>query len=89
MHRPLAIAFALLLLAAPATGLRTGMPTVGVVPSDADSREGHALVVRAFGAGAPSALQVVVDERDLATATAVLERDPRIAAVTPGAWVLR
>ena len=73
----------LLLLAAPALGLRTGMPTVGVVPHDADSREGHALLARAFGPGAPSQLQVVVDERDLERATAILRRDPKIANVTP------
>jgi RND superfamily putative drug exporter len=73
----------LLLLAAPALGLRTGMPTVAVVPRDADSREGHALVQRAFGVGAPSRLQVVVAERDLARAAAVLERHPGISAVTP------
>ena len=41
----------LVLLAAPALGLRTGMPTITVVPHDADSREGHALVERAFGVG--------------------------------------
>jgi putative drug exporter of the RND superfamily len=64
----------LLLLAAPTLGLRTGMPTVAVVPHDAGSREGHALVERAFGVGAPSRLQVVVDGRDVARATAVLER---------------
>jgi RND superfamily putative drug exporter len=73
----------LVLLAAPVLGLRTGMPTTGVVPHDADSREGHALVKRAFGVGAPSGLQVVVDARDLAPTTATLERDPRIATVTP------
>jgi RND superfamily putative drug exporter len=73
----------LLLLAAPALGLRTGMPTSAVVPHNADSREGHALVERAFGVGASSRLQVVVDERDLARATVTLERDPRIASVTP------
>jgi RND superfamily putative drug exporter len=73
----------LLLLAAPALGLRTGMPTVTVVPHDADSREGHALVEQAFGVGAPSRLQVLVDGRDVARATAVLERHPGIAAVTP------
>jgi RND superfamily putative drug exporter len=73
----------LLLLAAPALGLRTGMPTVGVVPHEADSREGHALVQRAFGIGAPSRLQIVVDARDAARATAVLEHDPGIAGVTP------
>jgi putative drug exporter of the RND superfamily len=85
--RPLpyaAVAIAiLLLLAAPALGLRTGMPTIGVVPHDADSRQGHALVERAFGEGAPSRLQVTLAERDLARATTVLEHDPRIAAVTP------
>jgi putative drug exporter of the RND superfamily len=73
----------LLLLAAPALGLRTGMPTSGVVPHDSDSREGHALVERAFGVGASSRLQMVVDERDLARSTATLERDPRIASVLP------
>jgi RND superfamily putative drug exporter len=84
--RPLPYAAAalaiLVLLAAPALGLRTGMPTIAVVPHDADSREGHVLLERAFGVGAPSRLRVVLDERDLARATTVLERDPRIAAVT-------
>ena len=73
----------LVVLAAPVLGLRTGMPTVAVVPNDADSREGHALLERAFGPGAPSQLQVVVDEPDLERATAVLKRDARIALVTP------
>jgi putative drug exporter of the RND superfamily len=73
----------LLLLAAPALGLRTGMPTIAVVPHDADSREGHALLEGGFGAGAPSRLQVILDERNLPRATAVLERDPGIAAVAP------
>src|SRR5215211_7669208 len=85
--RPLPYAAAavliLVLLAAPALGLRTGMPTISVVPDDAGSREGHALVERAFGVGAPSRLQVVVDERDLARATAALKRNPGIASVTP------
>ncbi len=85
--RPLAYGSAavliLVLLATPALGLRTGMPTITVVPPGADSREGHALVERAFGVGAPSRLQVVVDERDLARAIAALDGDPRIASVTP------
>jgi RND superfamily putative drug exporter len=72
----------LLLLAAPVLGLRTGMPTSTVVPPGADSRDGHALVERAFGAGAPSKLQVLVDERDLARATAALEGNPGIESVT-------
>ena len=85
--RPLPYAAAavaiLLLLAAPALGLLTGMPTIAVVPLHADSREGHGLVQRAFGVGATSGLQIVLDTRDVASATAVLERDPRIAAVSP------
>jgi putative drug exporter of the RND superfamily len=85
--RPLPYAAAavaiLLLLAAPALGLRTGMPTIAVVPHGADSREGHALLERGFGVGAPSRLQVVLDQRDLARATAVLRTDPGIASVTP------
>ena len=54
----------LLLLAAPALGLRTGMPTAAALPRDADSREGQRLLQRAFGDGAASALQIVVAERD-------------------------
>jgi putative drug exporter of the RND superfamily len=73
----------LVLLAAPALGLRTGMPTIGVVPHDADSREGNGLVERAFGTGAPSRLQVLVSSEQAGRATAVLERDPGIAAVLP------
>ena len=72
----------LLLLAAPAPGLRTGMPTIGVVPHDASSREGQALVERAFGRGAPSQLQVIVDQRDATRAAGALERDPAIAAIS-------
>jgi putative drug exporter of the RND superfamily len=81
-YAALAVAI-LVLLAAPALGLRTGMPTIAVVPHDAGSREGHALVQQAFGKGAPSQLQVMLDERDLERATAVLERDPGISMVTP------
>jgi RND superfamily putative drug exporter len=72
----------LLLLAAPALGLRTGMPTIAVVPHDAGARQGYALVQRAFGTGAPSPLQVVVDERDVRPALESLRRDRGIAAVT-------
>jgi putative drug exporter of the RND superfamily len=72
----------LLLLAAPVLGLRTGMPTIAVVPHDAGARQGHALVARAFGVGAPSRLQVVAGSREVPRAVAVLRRDAGIAAVT-------
>jgi RND superfamily putative drug exporter len=73
----------LLLLAVPALGLRTGMPSASAVPSDSDSREGYRLLQRAFGAGAAGELQIVVAERDVARARSVLERHEGIAAVAP------
>ncbi len=73
----------LLLLAVPALGLRTGMPAVTALQADADSREGHELVQREFGAGAANALQIVVAEPDLAAAVSAVERDAGIAGVTP------
>ena len=51
-------------LAAPALGLRTGMPTAAALAGDADSREGQALLrARVRGTAPPSALQIVVRER--------------------------
>jgi putative drug exporter of the RND superfamily len=73
----------LLLLAAPALGLRTGMPTTTAVPPGADSREGQQLVARAFGEGTPNALQIVVAEPDLAAARSTLQRHAGIAGVAP------
>ena len=73
----------LLLIAAPALGLRTGMPTTAALGSDADAREGQQLMERAFGDGAPNALQVVVPERAGAQARATLEHDRGIAGVAP------
>ena len=73
----------LLALAAPLLGLRTGMPSIKVVPEDESSRVGSATVVEAFGPGAPGMLQVVTDA-DLADMTAVaLRDDPAIAQVMP------
>ncbi len=73
----------LLLLAAPAIGLRTGMPTAAQLPGDAGSREGQRLLERSFGEGAASALQIVVGERDAAGARSALEGDRGVAAVAP------
>jgi RND superfamily putative drug exporter len=83
--RPLpyaAVALAVLvLLALPALGLRTGMPTTAVVPPDAGSRTGDALARASFGPGAGAQLQIIAPARDLARTTTVVERDPGIAAV--------
>jgi RND superfamily putative drug exporter len=85
--RPLPYAVAavavLVLLALPALGLRTGMPTTAVVPPDAGSRTGDALARAAFGPGAGAQLQIVVPARDVRRAATVAGRDPGIAAVAP------
>ena len=71
----------LLALAAPALGLRTGMPTAAQLPSGAGAREGQQLLEHAFGKGESNALQIVVPERDVQAARAKLAGDPGIAAV--------
>ena len=73
----------LVLLALPVFGLKTGMPSIKVVPTSDGSRIGYTQVQQAFGVGAPGALQVVVP-RQAETATAsVLRRDNGIANVAP------
>ena len=49
----------LLALALPIFGLRTGMPSIKVVPAGDTSRQGYTLVQQAFGPGAPGQLQIV------------------------------
>ncbi|MCB0881591.1 MAG: MMPL family transporter [Thermoleophilia bacterium] len=74
----------LLALAAPVLGLRTGMPSIAVVPHGDSSREGYAQVQEAFGPGAPGTLQVVAPTGDAAAAATVLTADRGIAAAMPG-----
>ncbi|MGE5433516.1 MAG: MMPL family transporter [Candidatus Doudnabacteria bacterium] len=73
----------LVLLALPLIGLKTGMPSIEVVPSHDGSRVGYTQVQQAFGAGAPGALQIVAAKRDATAVAAVATRDPGIARVTP------
>jgi putative drug exporter of the RND superfamily len=73
----------LLLLALPVLGLKTGMPSIKVVPGHDSSRIGYSQVQQAFGTGAPGALQIVAPQRDAATVTAATRRDPGIARVSP------
>jgi RND superfamily putative drug exporter len=72
----------LVALAVPAFGLRTGMPSIKVVPSGDGSRVGYTQVQRAFGAGAPGALQIVVPRAAADRAAAIARRDPGIAQVS-------
>jgi putative drug exporter of the RND superfamily len=76
---------ALVLLALPILGLRTGMPSIKVVPSGDHSRVGYRQVSAAFGPGAPGALQVLAPRGESRQALAVLRSDPGIAAAIPPA----
>jgi len=86
-RRPLpfgVLALALLLaLAYPLLGLRTGMPSIKVVPAGDQSRQGYLLVQRAFGPGAPAALQIVAPAAEAGRVTATARRDSGIAQVMP------
>ncbi len=73
----------LVLLALPVVGLKTGMPSIKVVPTHDGSRVGYAQVQQAFGVGAPGALQIVAPARDAAAVSAVATRDAGIARVSP------
>ena len=71
-----------LLLALPVLGLKTGMPSIKVVPKQDSSRVGYAQVQQAFGAGAPGTLQIVAPRRNAAAVASVVRRDPGIASVS-------
>jgi RND superfamily putative drug exporter len=73
----------LVLLALPIIGLKTGMPSIKVVPTHDSSRVGYTQVQQAFGVGAPGALQLVTPQRDGAAVIAAAKRDPGIARVSP------
>jgi RND superfamily putative drug exporter len=77
-----AIATALLvLLALPVLGVKTGMPSIKVVPPDDGSRVGYAQVQEAFGPGAPGTLQIVAPQSEASAVVAAARRDPGIAQV--------
>ncbi len=78
-----AATLALVLLALPVIGLRTGMPSIKVVPESDGSRVGYTQVQQAFGVGAPGALQIVVPRSQAAQAVSAARRDPGIARVGP------
>jgi putative drug exporter of the RND superfamily len=78
-----AAALVLVALALPVIGLKTGMPSIKVVPKSDGSRAGYAQVQQAFGAGAPGALQIVAPQHEAGAAGAVARRDPGIARVSP------
>jgi RND superfamily putative drug exporter len=69
----------LILLALPIFGLKTGMPSIKVVPKNDGSRIGYTQVQQAFGVGAPGALQIVAPRGEVERIAAVARRDPGIA----------
>jgi len=72
----------LLALALPVIGLKTGMPSIKVVPKADGSRVGYTQVQQAFGPGAPGALQIVVPGIEAAQVAAIARRDSGIAQVS-------
>jgi putative drug exporter of the RND superfamily len=83
-----AVTLVLVVLALPVLGLRTGMPSIKVVPTSDGSRVGYSQVQQAFGVGAPGALQIVAPAGEASRAAAIAGRDPGIAGVAkpqPGA----
>jgi RND superfamily putative drug exporter len=78
----------LVLFALPVVGLRTGMPSILVVPKADSSRIGYARMQQAFGVGAPGTLQIAAPRLQAAAVAAAARRDPGIARVLspqPGA----
>jgi len=73
---------ALLVLAVPVIGLKTGMPSIKVVPASNSSRVGYTEVQAAFGAGAPGALQLVGPTAVMGEAARVAAHDAGIAHVS-------
>jgi RND superfamily putative drug exporter len=72
----------LVLLALPVFGLKTGMPSIKVVPESDGSRVGYGQVQQAFGPGAPGALQIVAPRAEATRVAAIARRDPGIAHVS-------
>ena len=70
----------LLLLAAPALGMRLGMPAAGVVDRGAQSRDGYDAVTAAFGPGAAAPLLVTVPAANAQHVIDIAGRDAGVVA---------
>jgi putative drug exporter of the RND superfamily len=70
----------LLLLAAPALGMRLGMPGARVVDAGQQSRDGYEIVVEAFGPGAAAPLLVTVPADEARTVLDLATSDPGVVA---------
>jgi putative drug exporter of the RND superfamily len=74
---------ALVGLTLPILGLRTGMPSIKVVPQGDHSRVGYRQVSAAFGPGAPGVLQVTAPQGEAGAVVSQLRSEPGVAAVLP------
>ena len=70
---------ALVLLALPVLGARTGMPSIKVVPQGDHSRVGYEQLTAAFGPGAPGLLQVTAPQSEARQVAAQLQADEGVA----------
>jgi putative drug exporter of the RND superfamily len=73
----------LVALALPVLGLKTGMPSIKVVPPGDHSRQGYDQVQAAFGPGATGPIQIVAPARQERAVIAIARRDPGVAQVIP------
>jgi RND superfamily putative drug exporter len=74
----------LLLAAAPVIGMRTNMPSITIIPANANARIGYNVVSAAFGEGANGTLQVLVPAAHQKEAMATLSALQGVQATTPG-----
>jgi RND superfamily putative drug exporter len=74
---------ALALLAWPVSSLRTGMPSIAIIPADQTARAGYTEVVDAFGPGAPGTLSVLTPTADAQAVQRDLGVDAGIATAFP------
>ncbi len=85
---------ALLALASPVLGLRTGMPSIKVLPATASARVGYDQVKAAFGPGAPGTLQILTPTTTSNSTVRTAAADPGLAHLLPamasrdGRWQL-
>jgi RND superfamily putative drug exporter len=74
---------ALVVLALPVFGLKTGMPSIKVVPAEDGSRQGYEQVQAAFGPGGTGPLQIVAPAAQAEQAAQTAQQDPGVAQVMP------
>jgi putative drug exporter of the RND superfamily len=79
----LAVIVLLVALTVPVTSLKTGMPSIKVIPSSDSARVGYQAVQKAFGPGSTGPLQIVAPQAQAAQVAAAAQRDPGVARVMP------